>query len=296
MVLINGILFARLILFLHVCAFLIMLHPSWIGRNEKFMSAIDVIDCLPEERQRSILDLLTEQGRVVASELARKFNTSEDTIRRDLRELAAAGLCKRVYGGALPVSPASGSLTEREELNPERKQALGACLVKLIKPEQVVFIDAGSTNLAVAHALPDELNITVVTNAPSIAAVLAERENIHLVLLGGTINRNTGAALGAQTLRDAANIRPDLYILGVCAVDADMGLTAFDLEDAEFKRLVASQARSVVTAITNDNFETTAPFRIAGTDMLTALVAEADADEQLLKLLCGPDVQIHRAV
>ncbi len=260
------------------------------------MSAIDVIDCLPEERQRSILDLLTEQGRVVASELARKFNTSEDTIRRDLRELAAAGLCKRVYGGALPVSPAAGSLTERKALNPERKQALAGCLVNLIKPEQVVFIDAGSTNLAVVHALPDDLNITVVTNAPSIAAVLAERENIHLVLLGGTINRNTGAALGAQTLRDAANIRPDLYILGVCAVDADMGLTAFDLEDAEFKRLVASQARSVVTAITNDKFETTAPFRIAGTDILTALVAEADADEQLLKSLCGPDVQIHHAV
>ena len=260
------------------------------------MNSTDVIDCLPEERQRSILALLTEQGRVVASELARKFNTSEDTIRRDLRELAAAGLCKRVYGGALPVSPASGSLTEREAQNPERKQALAASLVKLIKPGQVVFIDAGSTNLAVVHALPDDLNITVVTNAPSIAAVLAERKNINLILIGGTINRNTGAALGAQSLRDAANIRPDLYILGVCALDAEMGLTAFDLEDAEFKRLVASQAKSVVTAITNDKFGTSAPVRIAGTDILTALVAEADADEQLLKSLCGSDVQIHRAV
>ncbi len=259
------------------------------------MSSTDVIDCLPEERQRSILELLTEQGRVVASELARKFNTSEDTIRRDLRELAAAGLCKRVYGGALPVSPASGSLTERATQNPERKQALAACLINLIKPGQVVFIDTGSTNLATAQALPDDLKITVVTNSPAIAAVLAERENINLILIGGTINRNTGAALGAQSLRDAGNIRADLYILGVCALDAEMGLTAFDLEDAEFKRLVASQAKSVVTAITNDKFETTAPFRIASTDILTALVVEADADEQLLKLLCRPDVDIYRA-
>jgi DeoR/GlpR family transcriptional regulator of sugar metabolism len=259
------------------------------------MNFPDVLECLPEERQRSILVLLTEQGRVVASELARKFNTSEDTIRRDLRELAAAGLCKRVYGGALPISPASGSLTERATQNPERKQALAACLVKLIQPEQVVFIDAGSTNLAVVHALPDDLNITVVTNAPSIATVLAERKNIHLILIGGTVNRNTGAALGAQSLRDAGNIRPDLYILGVCALDTEMGLTAFDLDDAEFKRLVASQAKSVVTAITNDKLETTAPFRIAGAEILTALVAEADADGQLLKSLCGSDVQIHWA-
>lgn len=254
-----------------------------------------MIDCLPEERQRSILELLTEQGRVVASELARRFNTSEDTIRRDLRELAAAGLCKRVYGGALPISPASGSLTEREAQNPERKQALGECLVKLIKPKQVVFIDAGSTNLAVAHAIPNDLDITVVTNAPSIAAALAGRDNIHLILIGGSINRHTGAALGAQSLRDAGNIRADLYILGVCALDPEMGLTAFDLEDAEFKRLVASQAKSVVTAITNDKFETTAPFRIASTDILTALVVDADADEHLLKLLCRPDVAIYRA-
>lgn len=260
------------------------------------MNSTDVIDCLPEERQHSILDLLATQGRVVASELARKFNTSEDTIRRDLRELAAAGLCKRVYGGALPVSPASGSLTEREAQNPERKQALATSLVNLIKPGQVVFIDAGSTNLLVAQALPEDLKITVVTNAPSIATTLTERENINLILIGGTINRHTGAALGAQALRDAANIRPDLYILGVCALDVEMGLTAFDLEDAEFKRLVASQAKSIITAITNDKLETSAPFRIAGTDVLTALVAEADADELLLKSLCGPDVKIYRAI
>lgn len=252
-------------------------------------------ECLPEERQHAIVELLTAQGRVVASDLARQFNTSEDTIRRDLRELAAAGLCKRVYGGALPVSPASGSLNERKMQNPERKQALAECLIKLITPGQVVFIDAGSTNLAVAQALPADLKLTVVTNAPAIAAVLAERENITLVLLGGTINRTTGAALGTQTLRDVANIRPDLYILGVCALDAEMGLTAFDLEDAEFKRLVASQAKSVITAVTTDKLQTSAPFRITDSNILSALIAEADADETLLKTICGPDVPIHVA-
>lgn len=259
------------------------------------MSAPTATEYLPQERQHAIVELLTTQGRVVASDLARQFNTSEDTIRRDLRELAAAGLCQRVYGGALPVSPASGSLAERKTQHPERKQALAECLIQFITPEQVVFIDAGSTNLAIAQALPAELKLTVVTNAPAIAAVLAERENIHLVLLGGTINRNTGAALGAQTLRDVVNIRPDLYILGVCALDAEMGLTAFDPEDAEFKRLVASQARSVLTAVTTDKLETSAPFRITDIGILSTLIAEADADAALLETLCGADVQIHRA-
>lgn len=167
--------------------------------------------------------------------------------------------------------------------------------MRLIKPKQVVFIDAGSTNLAVAHAIPHDLDITVVTDAPSIAAALAGRDNIHLILIGGSINRHTGAALGAQSLRDVANIRPDLYILGVCALDAEAGLTAFDLEDAEFKRTVAAQARAVVVAITNDKLQTAAPFRIADTSILADLVAEADADEERLLSLCGPEVRIHRA-
>ena len=72
-------------------------------------------ECLPQERQRIILERLASEGRVVAQELAQQFRTSEDTIRRDLRELAAAGLCHRVYGGALPLSPANGSLSERAD-------------------------------------------------------------------------------------------------------------------------------------------------------------------------------------
>lgn len=148
------------------------------------MSAPTATECLPQERQHAIVELLTTQGRVVASDLARQFNTSEDTIRRDLRELAAArDYCQRVYGGALPVSPASGSLAERKTQHPERKQALAECLIQFITPEQVVFIDAGSTNLAIAQALPAELKLTVVTNAPAIAAVLAERKTFILFCL-----------------------------------------------------------------------------------------------------------------
>src|SRR5271157_1688450 len=80
---------------------------------------------LPGERQEAILDRLSERGRVLATELAREFKTSEDTIRRDLRDMAAAGLVRRVYGGALPLSPASGTLMSREQEAPERKAALG---------------------------------------------------------------------------------------------------------------------------------------------------------------------------
>lgn len=250
---------------------------------------------LPEERQRAILGRLAREGRVVALELAREFRTSEDTIRRDLRELAAAGLCRRVYGGALPVSPASNSLAEREVLAPARKRALGEKLVTLLQAGQVVFVDAGSTNLAAMRALPPGLRLTIVTNAPSVGAAVAGREGVQLVMTGGLVDPRTGAAFGAHALREVADLRPDVYLLGICALDAQAGIAAFAFDEAEFKRTVAAQARSVLTAVTNDKLGTAAPYRVTDADMVADLVVEADAPAAPAAALAALGIRIHHA-
>ncbi len=118
---------------------------------------------------------MTQDGRVLAADLARHFRTSEDTIRRDLRDLAAAGRCRRVYGGALPLSPAAGPLAQRQRIAPDRKRLLGRAAAGLVSPGQVVLIDSGSTNLQVAEHLPQDIDLTVVTNAPAVAAALGGR-------------------------------------------------------------------------------------------------------------------------
>ncbi len=203
-----------------------------------------ILSTLPAERQEAILTLLARGTRVVAADLARAFDASEDTIRRDLRDLAAAGLCRRVYGGALPVSPASGSLETRENEARERKGALGRAAARLARAGSTLFIDAGTTNLAIARALPVDLGLTVVTNAPSLAAAIAGTAGLELVLIGGRVDPRSGAALGARAFRDASEIRVDLAFLGACAVDAEAGVAAFGAEEAEFKRLVASSGSS----------------------------------------------------
>ena len=113
-----------------------------------------LLPALPDERQQIILERLARRGRVLAGDLAREFRTSEDTIRRDLREMAAAGQCRRVYGGALPLSPAFGPAGGATAEAPERKAALGRAAAALVRTGQVVFFDAGSTNAAIARALP----------------------------------------------------------------------------------------------------------------------------------------------
>ncbi|MGA2495816.1 MAG: DeoR/GlpR family DNA-binding transcription regulator [Roseiarcus sp.] len=250
---------------------------------------------LPDERQQIILERLSRRGRVLAGDLAREFRTSEDTIRRDLRELAAAGKCRRVYGGALPLSPASGSLAARQAEAPERKAALGRAAAALVRPGQIVFIDAGSTNAAIARALPADLGVIVATNAPDIAADLVGRPGVELIVIGGRVDPRSGAALGARALRDAREIRVDLAFLGACAVDAEAGVAAFDAEEAEFKRLIAERAKAVAAAVTTDKLGTAAPFAVAPASRLTHLVVEADAPEGALAPLRRAGVSVLRA-
>ena len=178
---------------------------------------------------------------------------------------------------------------------PERKAALGRAAAALARSGQVVFFDAGSTNAAIARALPAGLVVIIVTNAPDIAADLAGRPGVELIVIGGRVDPRSGAALGARALRDAREIRVDLAFLGACAVDAKAGVAAFDAEEAEFKRLIAERAKLVVAAVTTDKLGTTAPFAVAPTSRLAHLVVEADAPARALAALRRAGVSVHRA-
>lgn len=246
------------------------------------------------ERQTLIQERLAAYGRVIAADLADELGVSEDTIRRDLREMASAGLCRRVYGGALQLSP-SPSFSERVGIDVDRKEALARATMALIASGATIFLDAGSTNLAIARNLPAEKNLTVVTNAPAIAAALIDRPGIDIIQIGGPIDRKTGAATGAKALRDAETLRPDLCILGVCGLHPDAGVTAFSFEEAEFKRFVALHSRTVLTAVTNDKLSLAAPYAVVPLARLHHVVLEADADENNLQELAALGVRITRA-
>jgi DeoR/GlpR family transcriptional regulator of sugar metabolism len=259
---------------------------------------------LPAERERRILDRLGRDGQVNATALAEEFSTSEDTIRRDLRELAARGLCQRVYGGAVVISPASTPIAVRVGESNDRKEALGRTLARLLRPRQFVYIDAGSTNLAFARMLSYDLPLTVATHDPAIAACVMGKPAIKLLLIGGSVNREVGAALGGRAMREVAAMRPDLLVLGVCSIHANEGLGAFDAEDAEMKRTLIQQAGSVAVAVLNEKLETVAAHKVAEIDSLADVVVEADApasammaltEKGLMMALAEKGLRLHKA-
>ena len=252
-------------------------------------------EMLPAERLHFIQDRLTHRGRVLASELAKELGISEDTIRRDLRDLAAQGVCQRVYGGAIVKSPASGDIRQRQAQSADRKEQLGRTLATLVKRHQLVFIDAGTTNLAAARALPPGMNLTVVTHDPSVASALVGRDGIELQLIGGRVHPLTGAAMGGETLRAIRAVRPDVLMLGTCALDMQLGIGAFDAEDADLKRVLIEHAGSVALAVLNEKLGAAARYVVAPASEIADVVVEADVPESMATALNQLNLRIHRA-
>jgi DeoR/GlpR family transcriptional regulator of sugar metabolism len=249
---------------------------------------------LPDERHHFIRKRLSLGERVLAVEMARELGASEDTIRRDLRQLASLGVCQRVYGGALPISPASGSFEMRLKQKLGSKVALGQAAATIVAAGQVIFLDAGTTNLEIARALPNDIKLTVATNSPVIAAELISRSSIKLIMIGGLVDPDAGAALGARAIRDVESISIDLSFLGGCAVSDQAGVRAFIFEDAEFKRALVGASRAIAVAVTTEKFGTTAPFQVAMSDDLDLLIVEADAPSEQLQPFRHAGVRIHQ--
>ena len=217
---------------------------------------------------------------------------SPDAIRRDLRALAAEGRCRRVYGGALPLSPASTPMRVRSQEAPDRKAALAAAAVACIQPGEFLFLDSGSANLALAQRLPG-IGLTVATNSVSIAAVLADRDDLELHMLGGPVRPGIGGCVDAEAVLALQQMNIDLCLLGACAVSIEEGISAFDAADAAFKRTALRCSRRAMLLTTSEKLATRAPHRVAPLEAINTLVVEHDAAEHIdLRAVraCGVDV------
>ena len=160
-----------------------------------------------------------------------------------------------------------------------------------------VFIDAGTTNLAVAKAIPSELSLTVVTNAPAIAAEAMNSPCLEVIMLGGRMQARTGAALGITPLKQVEDMRFDQCFLGACALDAEEGLTVFDYDDAEFKRAVASRSNEVIVALTSDKIPSVARYKVMSCEEISTLVVEHDVSRDKVAVFSekGVDVRFSAA-
>jgi DeoR/GlpR family transcriptional regulator of sugar metabolism len=229
---------------------------------------------LTHQRKQFILARLKTQGQIVATELSQELGLSEDTVRRDLRELAEQGLLQRVHGGALALSPAVGNFHARSSIQTSGKEAIGRAAAALVQNGQVVFVDGGTTCLQLARHLAPNLRATVVTHSPTIAVALVEHAHIEVVLIGGRLFKHSVVTVGAGALEAIAMVQADMYFMGVTGMHPRLGLCTGDLEEAHIKRRLMAQAAETWVLASAEKINTGSPYQIAPAKQATGAIVE----------------------
>jgi DeoR/GlpR family transcriptional regulator of sugar metabolism len=239
---------------------------------------------LAAERRDLLVARLGADGKLVAKDLAAELGLSEDSIRRDLRELAAAGLCQKVYGGAVPASPALGDYGARRSIEPDSKRAVAARAVPLIQPGTVAILDGGTTTLAVARSLPAGLECTVITHSPTVASALLDHSGVEIIMIGGRVFRHSAVTCGAAAAEAAGAVSADVFLLGVTGVHPVHGLTTGDPDEAAMKRTLARRAAETYVLASAEKLGAASRYGVLPLSGVAAVVTDGQDHEVVTQL------------
>jgi DeoR family transcriptional regulator, aga operon transcriptional repressor len=210
---------------------------------------------LNEERQRAILDLLRRDGRVVVVDLAEQYDTSQVTIRKDLDALHLKGLIHRTHGGALPARDAleDPTLREKEKLHRKEKLQIATAAVSMVSEGQVVILDSGTTTTAIARALRNYRNLTIITNSVNIAAELSGSA-VEVILSGGNLRKNSFSLVGPIAEETLHKLHADILFLGVDGFDVQYGISTPNLLESKVNRAMIEISKVAVAVCDSSKF------------------------------------------
>lgn len=248
-----------------------------------------------DQRQRYILQKIDETGSVSVIELADAFDVSEMTIRRDLNDLEKAGIVRRTHGGAVSARGRGYEppLALRSTENRAIKQLLGKYASEMVIEGDSIAMDVGSTIYEIASNLGDTNNITVVTPSIPIASLFYDRPNIRLILPGGIIRPGEQSMIGDLAKRNLEILYVDRLFLGVGALDANIGLTEYNMDDTAIKQAMIKNAKEVILVADASKFQKIAFAFVAPFSAIHHLVTNEEPPAALMNSLRNSDVLVH---
>lgn len=237
---------------------------------------------LARERKAHLLAVLEREGRVVAKTIAAELRVSEDSIRRDLRELAEVGACVRVYGGALPAPDIERAIGERRDVAAASKERVARRALELIEDGDTLVIDGGTTASALARLLAPRRALTIVTPSPGVAMILAEQTEVNVVMVGGELGRRSMVNGGPMALEAASRIRADSFFLGAAGIDPEYGLTTGTVDDAATKRALAARSARTFVLASEDKIGVVSRVPILPLDEVARVLFDPQDDNPLI--------------
>ncbi len=246
---------------------------------------------LKKERQAYIIQQINIHNKVLSSDLCVQLDVSEDTIRRDLQELAEEGKLIKVHGGALAKS-FHFTIETNSVYNLSAKQIIAQKAIDLIKDGMLIVISGGTTMRELVKMLPSQLNVTFVTANMPIALELLNHPNVEVIFLGNKLLKSAQMAVGAEVVQRLSQIKADLCLLGTNSIDPINGITDLEWEIIEVKKAMIACAQKVVSLAISEKLNTTQRLQVCALDKIDMLITELSHDHEKLIPYAHPNITI----
>ncbi len=252
---------------------------------------------LQAPRQREIYVLALKHGSVDVSELARRFDVTTETIRRDLSDLQEQQLLRRVHGGAVLVQHQHHEpmVDARDMQNAAEKLRIGREAIREVPEQGAVVIDSGSTVQRFAEVFPADRHVQVITNSLIVGSTLARRGVSGLTMLGGGVRTNTFAMVDASTVEDVRALRVDVLFISCDGLSFQRGLTTPYRDESLLKRAMIESARRVVALVDQSKFGNDQVFGYAALHEIDVLITDTRVDDDAMTVLAEHGLEVRRA-
>jgi DeoR/GlpR family transcriptional regulator of sugar metabolism len=246
------------------------------------------------ERQKQILSLLSQQGRLSVAEIVAQFSISEATARRDLETLASQGKGQRVHGGIIAVEQAPPELPilERENQQAAEKTRIGRAAARLVGNNETIFLGSGTTVLEIARNLRDHKGLTVITNSLPVLNTLAGLKEITVVSLGGMLRESELSFIGHITEQALVEVRADKVFMGTRGLSLEDGLTNDYLQETLTDRAILKSGREIIIVADHTKINRVATVLLAPLDSMHTFVTDSEADKKFVQALRKQGVSV----
>lgn len=246
-------------------------------------------------RRKDILNLLSEKGEVLVTELSKMFNVSEVTIRNDLDQLEQKKTLIRARGGALKFEGGVAMdqrLADKSKINIKEKNRIGKKAAQFVFESDTIIIDSGSTTAELVKSLPDFENLTVITNALNIANLIGNSNNINMIMPGGYLRKNSLSLVGPLAEKSIRNFNVDKVFLGVDGFDTKLGIFTPNIEEARLGELMIEISKEVIVLVDSSKFKKRSLAFICKIDQIDKVITDSNISDEDKKRLEDGGVEV----
>jgi len=238
---------------------------------------------LKRERQAYILHQINLHNKILSSTLSEEINVSEDTIRRDLQELAEQGKLIKVHGGALSQSFSNFNYPSHKVYSYSNKKTIAQKAASLIQDGMFVLTSGGTTIIELARALPPDLKATFISGSIPAIMEYMHHPNIEVILIGDKVSKSAKLTIGGEAISKIKQVRADICFLGINAINLETGVTDNDWDVVQVKKAMIESAQKTVCLSISEKINSFQPIKVCGITEIQTLITELSPDDPILK-------------